>query len=384
MYAHLVLAKVGSMAVNPAMERLLASRTAPRDRSVLGPLRASRYDEATKSFSTENRGLRLILEPAGIFSDELCAAIYLAAAAGDAEALAASFAGIAAPAPAEGEGAGEEAPSAAPSAGEATWTLTDPCGGQPLTIAAGHGHVASVAALLAHGAAVDGADGVSGATALHRAAAGGHAEVIAQLIAASADPLRTQAEGRHALHEAASSGHVGIVRTLVAVGGSATLADAHGISPLMAAAAAGHGAVVIALLDAVDGVDESGSAGGEEAAGGDGAEGDAGSEGAVPRVAGAAGRRLLGQIDRNGWSAYQHALVCGHSDVAALLVKAGLKVEATAGSRTDTHLMAAAQELSATTDDRHSPPSQPIRTSPPPAIGMTVEAAGATKWEAAL
>lgn len=67
-------------------------------------------------------------------------------------------------------------------------------------------HPAIVALLLAHGAAVN-APGPQGRTALHYAAAAGHADVVALLLKHGADPAQRDADGQTPRDRAAARGH---------------------------------------------------------------------------------------------------------------------------------------------------------------------------------
>jgi ankyrin repeat protein len=84
--------------------------------------------------------------------------------------------------------------------------------------AARTGALASVNALLARGAAVDGKDTVRGQTALMWAAAEGHAGVVSALIDAGADFQARLTSGFTPLLFAVRQGHVGVVRVLLKAG----------------------------------------------------------------------------------------------------------------------------------------------------------------------
>ena len=93
--------------------------------------------------------------------------------------------------------------------------------------AARRGDLAAVDKLLAAGAQVDAMDG--GASPLYLAAEGGHANVVARLLAAGGDPRR-QASGPFgstgtAIHAAARNGHLDVVRLLLDAGVDPNLPD---------------------------------------------------------------------------------------------------------------------------------------------------------------
>jgi len=132
------------------------------------------------------------------------------------------------------------------------------------------GELAEVSALLSLGAHVDAAD-AGGSTALHMAAANGHADVVRALAAAGA-ALRDNAAGSSALHWAALNGQAATVAALLAAyaGEARVLAkNALGRSALTEAVVKGHDEVARMLLaHSSSGVDEAGGGGG---ASGDGA-----------------------------------------------------------------------------------------------------------------
>ena len=117
--------------------------------------------------------------------------------------------------------------------------------------AARRGDVAVVRTLIAKGADVDEADG-DGMTALHWAAARGHADVAALFIAAEADVQAKTRIGRYTpLHLASRGGHVAVVAMILEAGGDVgAVTTTSGVTPLHLAAAAPAGEpVVAALLD---------------------------------------------------------------------------------------------------------------------------------------
>ena len=88
--------------------------------------------------------------------------------------------------------------------------------------AADNGHVAVVALLLKHGAAVDAANNVDGGTPLIIAAAKGHAEVAALLLRHGAAVDAANNNGGTPLMVAATTGHTEIVRALLLAGADAS------------------------------------------------------------------------------------------------------------------------------------------------------------------
>jgi ankyrin repeat protein len=87
----------------------------------------------------------------------------------------------------------------------------------PLRWAAASGHVAVIAALLAAGARVDGADS-SGSTPLIVASVGGHPAAIDALLAAGADVHRPNNSGYTALHLACTRGKLDAAHVLLEAG----------------------------------------------------------------------------------------------------------------------------------------------------------------------
>lgn len=83
---------------------------------------------------------------------------------------------------------------------------------------------------------------------LHAAAAGGHAEIVARLLAAGAEPSPVQHGGWTPLHQAASLGDEAMVRSLLDAGADRTARAADGRTPREMARDAGHEGVV-ALLE---------------------------------------------------------------------------------------------------------------------------------------
>src|SRR5690606_7875199 len=94
----------------------------------------------------------------------------------------------------------------------------EPVDGQPALLAAAGGEDDDPAGVLLvpKMKARVGARDPAGRTALHEAAAAGHAETVAALLAAGAEPAVADATGATPLHEAARSGHAEVLRQLLA------------------------------------------------------------------------------------------------------------------------------------------------------------------------
>lgn len=116
--------------------------------------------------------------------------------------------------------------------------------------AARRGDLAAVEKLLTAGAPVDATEG-AGATPLYLAAGEGHAAVAARLLATGANP-RHQASGPFGstgtpIHVAARHGHLEVVRVLLKAGVDPNLPDDGVGPPLHAALRRGHAAVAALL-----------------------------------------------------------------------------------------------------------------------------------------
>jgi ankyrin repeat protein len=125
-------------------------------------------------------------------------------------------------------------------------TLPDP----PIVDAARRGDLDAVRTLIRDGADVDAAQG-DGMTALHWAAANGHAPVVAALLEARArtDPA-TRIGAYTPLHLASRGGHSAIVRALADAGADVHAATSTGgATPLHFAAGAGSVEAIAAMLD---------------------------------------------------------------------------------------------------------------------------------------
>jgi len=132
----------------------------------------------------------------------------------------------------------------------------------PLHVPAGRGDHEAVAQLLADPSLV--IDDAAFANALHYAASGGHATVIAQLLAANPaciDAVSYYDSDKTALHIAAFEGHANVIAQLLAANPACIDAvDKFGMTALHIAAEKGHATVIAQLLAAkpacVDAVDD--------------------------------------------------------------------------------------------------------------------------------
>ena len=102
-----------------------------------------------------------------------------------------------------------------------------------------YGDMEDVEMALSHKLPVDSADEY-GRTAMHMAAANGHEEVIARLIAAGASVVLKNAEGNTPLHWACLNGHKTVVKTLMDKGASAAVVNNSGKTPVDEALSRGH------------------------------------------------------------------------------------------------------------------------------------------------
>jgi ankyrin repeat protein len=108
-----------------------------------------------------------------------------------------------------------------------------------LIVAAAHGSLPVVKALLGKGARVDAADDL-GQTSLHYAAAAGRAELVEALLAAGAKPDAKEAHGWTPLMLAAARGRLDAAKALLAHGAAVDAANERGQTALMIAAAQGQ------------------------------------------------------------------------------------------------------------------------------------------------
>jgi len=134
--------------------------------------------------------------------------------------------------------------------------INGPCpriyNGPPLLAAAWYGHADTVAELLAAGAQVD-ASNSRGETSLHYAASAGHEAVVDRLLAAGADARAADRNSDTPLHRAATGGHDVVIQRLIMAGADARATDRDGKTPLHLAALFSSGnreATVQALLQA--------------------------------------------------------------------------------------------------------------------------------------
>lgn len=128
------------------------------------------------------------------------------------------------------------------------WPLPGrPLRSDDLPAAAMDGDTEAVTRLLALGLPVNGTD-AQGCTALLRAAGGGHEATVAALLAASADPAVPARTGATPLSAAISRRHAGLVARLLSAGADPNQPLPGAITPLMLAAALGQPDLVEQLL----------------------------------------------------------------------------------------------------------------------------------------
>ena len=109
----------------------------------------------------------------------------------------------------------------------------------PLHYAAREGHAECVRALLASGANANARTRAGGATPLHRAAFTGAGACVRLLLEGGADPCARDADGESALHKASANGHADVVRALLRAGETRGIAgerDRKGMTPVERAA----------------------------------------------------------------------------------------------------------------------------------------------------
>eukprot|EP00887_Chlorella_sp_A99_P000878 scaffold5.g878.t1 len=205
----------------------------------------------------------------------------------------------------------------------------------PLHLAALHGHLDVVEALLAPAATPAGggapaaadpnARSLEGATPLHLAALGGHAAVVARLCRARGVlPDVPDHQGRTPLHVAAARGHDAVVVELWARGASIDPMDVHGWTPLHYAARGGHVEVAARLIIAgshVQSCDPSGVAAAHLAA-------ERGHAGIMERLlmAGYVADSLAGPLGggTEGGAALHLAAANGHGEVVLCLLRSNV------------------------------------------------------------
>ena len=118
-----------------------------------------------------------------------------------------------------------------------------------LLAAATSGDVSKAAELIRRGAPVSARFGGDGDTALHRAAAYGHVDLVRLLLQAGAYVNAVDADGATPLLAAAYHGHLAVVKILVEAGANINAQETrHGFTPLQEAARKGHVEVVRLLL----------------------------------------------------------------------------------------------------------------------------------------
>lgn len=132
---------------------------------------------------------------------------------------------------------------------DAIQLLASVAGGSALVMAAHHGVIRAVRALLAAGAEEDYA-GDKGQTPLQIAARQGHGEVVRALLAARANPDRSNDLGGRPLHRAAYQGHQEVVAELLAASAQVSPLDRNGCTPLKLAELCGNFEVATLLVQA--------------------------------------------------------------------------------------------------------------------------------------
>lgn len=121
--------------------------------------------------------------------------------------------------------------------------------GSALIIAATHGDLATVTAVLAAGVNVNAVTS-TGATALHKAARDGYDDIVIALLNAGADANAVTNIGWTPLHEAASNNHANIVTVLIAASANVNVVTSLGFTPLCWAAISGSVDIVSTLINA--------------------------------------------------------------------------------------------------------------------------------------
>eukprot|EP00656_Telonema_subtile_P047947 TRINITY_DN5596_c0_g1_i2.p1 TRINITY_DN5596_c0_g1~~TRINITY_DN5596_c0_g1_i2.p1 ORF type:complete len:298 (+),score=78.34 TRINITY_DN5596_c0_g1_i2:99-992(+) len=171
--------------------------------------------------------------------------------------------------------------------GRAGVNSTDPnsCGETALHKAAAGGHSQTVAQLLIAKADCNALDRMHSASPLHLAAAAGHASVVGQLVRHGSDLYLADRSGETALHCAAAAGHSSVFEALSQVEPLLDAKNAAGYTPLMKAAQNGHVNVVTCLIQA--------------------------------------GADVTVTDNKYGWTALHVAAVDGRADAAEALIKAG-------------------------------------------------------------
>jgi hypothetical protein len=117
----------------------------------------------------------------------------------------------------------------------------------PLHVAAVHGHVTEIRALLTAGASVN-VQGVVKETPLHDAAINGHVAAIIVLLEGGASVNAQEEDQLTLLHFAALNGHVRAMQPLLVAGASVDAKNKDQLTPLHVAAENGHVPAMHALL----------------------------------------------------------------------------------------------------------------------------------------
>ncbi|MEI6437307.1 MAG: ankyrin repeat domain-containing protein [Candidatus Omnitrophota bacterium] len=219
------------------------------------------------------------------------------------------------------------------SQGEAVDTLSDD-GYTALSRAAWQGHADIVELLLKAGAKSDAVPDQAKASPLILAAANGHEEALARLIASSGYAPARAAIFKAALAAAVKNGHGAAAKCLLEAGVPLGSSEAGG-SPLLSAAASGDVNLIEIFLDHqadVNGADSTGRTALMIAA-------ENGQADAVKVLL--ARHAALDAQNNDGYSALSFAARAGKADAAALLLAAGSRVDLV-GIRGDTPLILAA------------------------------------------
>jgi len=124
-------------------------------------------------------------------------------------------------------------------------------GSTPLHLACGAGYDETVQCLLQHGALVNAqtTEASLSATPLHLAATNGHANIVAVLLDARADPKAVMANGTDALLAACQWGHSAVVKLLLRRGADVDFVDSNGWTCLHTAAYYAHESIVMQLIE---------------------------------------------------------------------------------------------------------------------------------------
>ncbi|XP_034094499.1 ankycorbin isoform X2 [Gymnodraco acuticeps] len=121
-------------------------------------------------------------------------------------------------------------------------------GKSALHVAAARGHTDCLAVILAHGADLSITD-AAGLNPLHLAAKSNHIECCKKLIQSKCPIDAVDSSGKAALHHAAASGNIQTVQLLCELKTPVNLKDADGLTPLLLSAKHAHAEVCSTLLD---------------------------------------------------------------------------------------------------------------------------------------